>query len=164
MTMKNSQSRSSIKPHPATYGELPEYNGRYELVPPKDLRDIWPMLLEGLEDVRATNGEPWIAEDVYAQLINGRAWLYLCYYLDSPEMFGFFIVEPTQFPFEYQQRLNVWIGWAKEKHRGKRGRMGIESAKRIAEALNYNGVVFATSQTGPWVKGLGELITAWYEA
>lgn len=132
---------------------------QYHFVPVEGLRDIWPELQEGLEQVRASNGEPWIPEDVYARLVDSRAWLYTFYMEGGTELLGFMVLEIISMPSEYVKRLNVWVAWAKYPDHGD---FGMEAARRIAHYAGLHGVVFSTPQEHSWVKK-AKPITTWYE-
>lgn len=143
---------------PSINGALPDLDVLFRAVPVYELRAIWPSLQEGLEQVRASNGEPWIAEDVYSSLLYSKSKLYVIENYDE-ELLGFVIFEPLYFPYDFEQRLNIWIGWS--KHKGH-GHIGVEVAKRVAKAAGIRSVVFCTPQENGWVQKFRKLHT-WYE-
>lgn len=158
-------SPQPIRPEQASPSQ-PEVSGRidgaragYQFVPVDELHDMWPMVRDGIEQVRVTNGEPWIPEDVYSQLVNGKAWLHVITHDDTGGLAGFTVTEVMTFPYSYQRRLNIWIGWSNAKAQGW---MGIQMCQRIAEALGLHGVVFASPQVGKWTEKYTP-ITTWYE-
>lgn len=148
-----------------THHQLPKIAGRtadgaltYRHVAVHELRQLWPELQYGLELVRSTNGEPWIVEDVYSELLHGRADLYV-FETDEGDLQGLAIFQVLYFPFEFKPRLNVWIGWSKSP---RQGRYGEEVAHLLKRAAGFDSVVFATSQENAWVNKHHKLFT-WYE-
>ena len=144
---------------PLLEGTLDDDRVRYRGVPVAQLRGVWPLLQYGLSVVRDTNKEPWINEDVYASLLHGRSVLYLFEDAATDELLGFAVFESIFFPYEFRPRLNMWIGWAREKGLGY---LGYELARRIARVAGIDSVVFCTPQENGWVKRHRKLFT-WYE-
>jgi hypothetical protein len=143
--------------YPTLSGTVDDDRLTFRHVPVANLRDEWPRLRLGLDVVKSTNGEPWIAEDVYAALLHQQAGLYV--FEDGEELVGFGIVQVMNFPYEFQPRLNIWIGWFKHP---QHGHLGIEVAQKVAKALGIASVVFATPQQNRWVEKFTRLHT-WYE-
>jgi len=143
---------------PPLSGTVDDERLRFRHVPVPELRSVWPALQYGLEVVRKANGEPWIAEDVYAALLYGRAALYVFENIDG-ELEGFGIFEVINFPFEFKPRLNIWIGWSKQPGQGW---CGVEVARKIARAAGLDSIVFSTTQDSGWTKRFRKLNT-WYE-
>lgn len=143
---------------PQIAGTVDDERLHYRYVPVPELRTVWPALQYGLEVVRKKNGEPWIAEDVYAALLHGRASLYVFEDIDG-ELEGFGIFEVMYFPYEFKPRLGIWIGWSK---RAGQGWCGVEVARKIARVAGLESIVFSTTQEGGWLKNFKKLHT-WYE-
>lgn len=143
---------------PALAGDLDDGAAVFRYVPVAHLRDEWPRLARGLAEVRESNGEPWISEDVYAALLHGRAALYVIED-DAGELEGFGIFEVTNFSYEFRARLNIWIGWSRRR---SNGHLGVEMARKIARALGIDSIVFSTPQKNAWVEKFKPLHT-WYE-
>ena len=143
---------------PPLQGTVDDDRLNYRYVPVPELRSVWPALQYGLEMVRKSNGEPWIAEDVYAALLHGRASLYIFEDVNG-DLEGFGIFEVIHFPSEFKPRLNVWIGWSKHPAQGW---IGVTLAQKIARAAGLDSIVFATTQESGWVKKFKKLHT-WYE-
>lgn len=57
-----------------------------------DIRAIFPTIRPGIEKIIATNGEPYVPEDVYMSLIAGSTDLYVGYRGD--EYAGFAVLRP----------------------------------------------------------------------
>lgn len=143
---------------PQIEGTVDDERLHYRYVPVPELRTVWPALQYGLEVVRKKNGEPWIAEDVYAALLHGRASLYVFEDIDG-ELEGFGIFEVMYFPYEFKPRLCIWIGWSK---RPGQGWCGVEVARKIAHVAGLRSIVFSTTQKGGWLENFKQLHT-WYE-
>lgn len=71
-------------------------------VGPSDLRRIWPMIRERVAGIAVATGEPWIAEDVYAEIAAGTAWLW------ATDDLGCFIVIQIGVA-TYSRDLVVWV-------------------------------------------------------
>lgn len=121
-----------------------------------DIRGTFATIRPGIEKIIASNGEPFVPEDVYMALISGAASLYMCYRGD--EYTGFAVFRAMQFDFEPKPVLNIWLGYSVEKASGYLGR---EMAKSVAKAAGIERVVYASSQKG-WTE-TDKLITSWYE-
>lgn len=134
---------------------LPKLNGRsavneavsYRYVPPYLLREAWPALQYGLNQIREQNGEAWIPEDVYSELLHQRADLYM-FEDDDGTLVGFSIFQITTFPYDFTPRLLVWIGWAAKVGDGK---YGYELTHELKRQAGLTSAVFSTSQETPWV-------------
>lgn len=138
--------------------ELDDGRVTVALVPIPQLRAVWPELQRGLHVVRETNGEPWIPEDVYGELVTGRATLYT--FRVDEELIGFCVLQPMTFPFTYEAALNIWVGWAKDKGNGW---LGIAAAKHVAEKAGMRRIVFSTPQRNAWLDERFKPLSTWYE-
>lgn len=130
----------------------------FEYIAPHRLREAWPRIVPGLEAIREQNGEPWIPEDVYSELLHQRADLYL--FTDEDDtLIGFSIFQLHYFPFDFAPALNVWVGWAAKRGDGK---YGYELTRRLKREAGLTRAVFATSQDSAWLAKHRKLHT-WYE-
>jgi hypothetical protein len=143
---------------PNIEGTLDDDAYTFRAVPTKDLRETWPLLQYGLEEVRRSNGEVWIAEDVYASLLYGQATLYLIHDAEGI-LQGFGIFKVFHFDYDFEPTLLVWIGWSKYRRNGHLGR---ELTRKIKRAAGINRAVYSTTQENPWVLKDRKLHT-WYE-
>jgi len=50
---------------------------KFVYVQPQEIRNVWVYVRGGLCDLLKKTQEPWIPEDVYASLVNGKAGLWL---------------------------------------------------------------------------------------
>ncbi len=145
--------------YPDISGVLDDDRLAYRYVPVSQLHDEWPRLRHGLEVIKESNGEPWLPEDIYAALLYGRAALYIGEDSETKELEGFAIVEVMNFPYDFKQRLNLWIGYSVHP---KQGHLGAEVVKRVARAMGIDSIVFSTTQESPWTANYKKLHT-WYE-
>lgn len=110
----------------------------------------------GIEKIIASNGEPFVPEDVYMALISGAASLYVGYRND--EYTGFAVLRAMQFDFETKPVMNIWLGYSVEKASGY---LGLEVARTVAKAAGIERIVFSSSQAR--FASQYKLITSWYE-
>lgn len=123
-----------------------------------DVRQMWPVILPGIIKIKETNGEPWLPEDIYANLATGAAGLYV--FEDQHGVHaGFGVYEVMPMPYEANQALNICLG-----HAGKPayGHYGVELSRLIAGEMGLSRIVFSTSQENAWVKNF-RLLKAYYE-
>lgn len=67
-----------------------------------DLRAVWPLVRDRIEKLRESGNEPWLAEDVYHELVIGASHLWI-----TPDAGGFVVVSIMVAP--YARDLHVWI-------------------------------------------------------
>lgn len=124
-----------------------------------DIRQIWPVVRPGIEQIIATNHEPFIAEDVFHAIMLGHAAMYVSY-RKTGEYAGFSVLAPHQFPFVREPVLNLWLGYATEP---SIGHYGMEISKQVQVASGFSRMVFCTPQKG-WPDRYGTALHTWYEA
>lgn len=129
----------------------------YSHVAPHLIRQLWPVILPGVEKIKSTNGESWLPEDIYAALVCNKASLYI-FQKDGAHA-GFGVLEVMQLPFEVTPVVNIWLGHFDAK---ENGHYGIEVTKLVASAAGIERSVFSTPQDNSWVKNFRR-ITSWYE-
>ena len=105
-----------------------------------DVRGMFATIRPGVEKIIASNGEPFVPEDVYMALISGAASLYVGYRGD--EYTGFAVLRAIKFDFESKPVLNIWLGYSVEKASGY---LGLEVARTVAKAAGIERIVFSSS-------------------
>jgi hypothetical protein len=73
---------------------------------PVSIRTCWPFVQEGLEEVKRLRGGTWRNEDVYADCVHGKAYLWL-----SDDGFVIFKAETDE--YSGLKILIVWFAWGK---------------------------------------------------
>src|SRR6185295_9987470 len=75
-------------------------------IPPQDLRSVWDEIKQGLEEVRKSSHDPWIPEDVYAEIKNGTATLHV-----EKDGGGFVVLQKLN---QYDGiALHIWCAYSK---------------------------------------------------
>jgi hypothetical protein len=123
-----------------------------------DIRQVWPVVRPGIEQIIATNREPYIPEDVYRAIADGSAAMYLVHKVTG-EYSGFSVLTPHFFPFGSKPDLNLWLGYTTDK---ATGHYGIEISKAVQQAAGFDRLVFATPQEG-WPERYATKLHTWYE-
>lgn len=72
------------------------------MTPPNRVREVWPMIRDRLHRVSTECDEPWMAEDVFGQLVTGNAFLWA-----TQDFAGFLILQLA--PQPYGRELHCWI-------------------------------------------------------
>lgn len=78
-------------------------NCRLKLI---DIRLVWGNIKPIVEDLKNKHHLDWSPEDIYAQCLMGRSFLYSC-------NDGFVIVKPQENQFTLDKELFVWICYSK---------------------------------------------------
>ena len=81
--------------------------GPYEILP------YWALIREGLEKVRESSGDGWIAEDIYAALRQGSSQLYVGF--DNGAYAGFLVLTAVQ--GYHDRRCHIWCAYSNDPHR-----------------------------------------------
>lgn len=98
-------------------------NTSLKVVPPERIREVWPLIRERIGALAVDAAEPWMAEDVFADLVGARSFLWA-----TEGCGGFIIVSAWTAP--YARDLHVWIACndmmdnAATRRHPRRGRMG----------------------------------------
>lgn len=71
-------------------------------VPVAELRAVWPEIRDRVDAVARRTEEPWVSEDVFAEIIGGTAWLW------GTHGMGCFVVLQVR-ETAYSRDLHVWI-------------------------------------------------------
>ena len=77
--------------------------GTLAMIPQSDLRRVWPQVRDRMQAIADRDGEPWIAEDVYQEIIVGNAYLWA-----TDDLGGFVVLVIRAAP--YTRDLHIWIG------------------------------------------------------
>lgn len=72
------------------------------VVPLSALREVWPLVRPKLEAIRERDGEPWLPEDVFHEILIGNAYLWT-----TPDIRGFCVLQIAQ--TSHSRDLHVWI-------------------------------------------------------
>jgi len=128
----------------------------YALV--QNIRQMWPVVLPGIQTIRECNSEPWLPEDVYAALVTGQAAMYAFNTIEGQHA-GFGVYQVMPLPYEANPVLNIWLGHSETP---KQAAYGVELSKLIAGAMGLERIVFSTPQQASWTKNF-RLLTAYYE-
>ena len=120
------------------------------------VRRFWPVILPGVQQIRETNKEPWLPEDIFTALVTGGAQLYVFH--KEGAFAGFSVLQVMQFPFQDEPVVNIWLGYAVEKGNAH---YGVELTRQVASAAGIERIVFASPHEG-WT-GKFKKITTWYE-
>lgn len=106
------------------------------------IRVVWPFVRDGLERLAEKVPVDWRPEDVYAECVNGTAFLYLP---AGPDPDGFIIFKPTTRHYSGQRELLVWIVWG-------RGQRLLETYNDDVEALarvqGFDAITFWSPRPG----------------
>lgn len=121
-----------------------------------NIRRFWPVVKPGVEQIRDTNKEAWLSEDVFAALMAGAAQLYVFH--KNGAYAGFSVLQVMQMPFCDEPVVNIWLGYAVEKGNAH---YGVELTRQVASAAGVERIVFSSPQEG-WTDKFKK-ITTWYE-
>ena len=78
----------------------------FNFVPQQEIRNWWPTIKPGLDEIKLKSPEPWIVEDVYVDLFNQKSMLWIA--LENMHFVGFFILQPLG------HEVHVWAAWTLE--------------------------------------------------
>ena len=111
-------------------------------ITPQELREWWPSIKPGLENVKAKSPENWIVEDVYCDCFIKKSMIWVL--LDEGKIIGYWVLQPNG------QELHVWAGWALE-NRHDNLEIGLKYIKDIARQGNAKYITFSSHRRG-WDK------------
>jgi hypothetical protein len=112
-----------------------------KLVPINEIKDYWPEIKKGLDNLLLKAPDLWIPEDVYTELMLNKASLYIA---EDTELLGFTILNTTM---QYNMlMLNVWI--AVSFSEPENTLFAINEVKKIAESINAKYITFSSSRKG----------------
>lgn len=81
-------------------------DGHLKYIPPQELRSVWDEVKQGLWIVQKYTSEPWIPEDIYADLKYGNATLHI------EKNGGGFVVLQKQPQYD-GVALHIWCAYSK---------------------------------------------------
>jgi hypothetical protein len=128
----------------------------YSLV--RDIRQLWPVVLPGIQKIKQDDGWSWIPEDIYAAIATGNAAMYV-FRDPHGKHVGFAVYQVIPMEFESAPALNIWLGHAEAPDQGK---YGVEVSRLIAGEMGLERIVFSTTQQSAWLKPF-RLLKAYYE-
>lgn len=88
----------------------------FEAITPLQVKQFWPEIRTGLEAVIKKTNPSWIPEDVYAVVMQGRAWVGVGF--QDLEFAGFIVVSSENDQFTGTSSPMIWIAYSKEKIEG----------------------------------------------
>ena len=124
------------------------------LIEPRSLRSVWPIVRHGLDVVVQKNRVDWIPEDVYHALKSGTAALHF-----SGE--GSFLVTCLNVnDYTDNRELHIWIAYSADESRNVIDE-GLELLKAMAKNAGATRITFDSPRKG-WERRY-TMITATYE-
>lgn len=91
-------------------------NAAAEVLSPLQVKQLWPDIRPGLDAVIRKTTPSWIPEDVYAVIMQGRAWVMIG--RQAGEFAGFVVVSSENDQFTGSAVPMIWIAYSKEKIEG----------------------------------------------
>jgi hypothetical protein len=108
-------------------------------VPPELVPDVWPLFVDGLQAVQATDSTvEWTLPSVRDALVHEKAFAVICTAGDTQA--GFFI--------GYPQPDKAFFIWIAHLERGHDLAEGIGHVKDFAKKLGCNRLIFGTNRRG----------------
>jgi len=111
-----------------------------------ELRIAWLAVRDRVAKLGLDNEEPWIADDIYHELVNQTAFLWV-----TPEYAGFVVLEINVTP--YLSELHVWIA---DNETEARAAEFWPQLKIIGEGCKCQRVTFASRRNG-WRRAMPNL-------
>lgn len=105
-----------------------------------ELQAWWPYIRPGLERCKNKSGETWIPEDVYGNILFGKALLWV--YVVNDKVDGFTVGLPEG------ESFHIWCAWAEKPVMLQEYLVKMESVLREA---NYSKLTFSSNRPG-WNK------------
>lgn len=121
-----------------------------KVVKPETIREVWPIVRERIAQLAIDNDEPWLAEDVFIDLINARSFLWV-----TEDCGGFVVVTAVVTPF--LRDLHVWIAC---NDTIARAADYLPEMKRIATLMNCWRVVFESPRR--WERALPDVSVRYF--
>lgn len=119
---------------------------RLSIVDAQSLRSVWPDVRERVAALSAAANEPWIADDVFHEILVGNAYLWV-----NEGCKGFIVVSILAAP--YVRDLHVWIACNDDDE--TRGSDYVSQLKEIAQSANCSRVIWE-SPRGGWAREVPE--------
>lgn len=108
------------------------------LVQPEQIGQVWAWMRPKLEEIAQSSPVAWMPEDVYCEIKERRAYLWLA--LKENQPVAFCVMQPSK------EALHVWAGWAEWSLDG-----AMELAKEIATEAKVKRLTFSSLRPG-WEK------------
>ena len=111
----------------------------FNFVPQQEIRNWWPTIKPGLDEIKLKSPEPWIVEDVYVDLFNQKSMLWIA--LENMHFVGFFILQPLG------HEVHVWAAWTLENDY-QVVEKGLQFIKNMARNSNAKYLTFSRHRRG----------------
>ena len=111
----------------------------FNFVPQQEIRNWWPTIKPGLDEIKQKSPGPWIVEDIYVDLFNQKSMLWIA--LENMHFVGFFVLQPAG------QELDIWAAWALENDY-QRVEKGLQFIKNMAKHSNVKYLTFSSQRQG----------------
>lgn len=111
----------------------------FNFVPQQEIRNWWPTIKPGLDEIKQKSPEPWIVEDVYVDLFNQKSMLWIA--LENMHFVGFFILQPLG------HEVHVWAAWTLENDY-QVVEKGLQFIKNMARNSNAKYLTFSSHRRG----------------
>jgi hypothetical protein len=126
--------------------EMPDRELRFDYIPPTQLREVWPVVREGVGIVCDMGSAGWIPEDMYMAIANNHSTLHVCY--KGNEYLGFMVLTPTN---DYNgTNLHIWATYSNKPEIGIL-EYGILEINQLACRINARNITFDSKRKG-WAK------------
>ena len=109
-------------------------------VPIQSLRQVWPSVRPLLEELAIKTKQNWIAEDIYTEVLTGKARLFL---VEG----GVLVTVPQVEEFTGANVLHVWCGIGQ----GHDYESSLEELKEHAREFGFQKITFESNREG-WKK------------
>ena len=111
----------------------------FNFVPQQEIRNWWPTIKPGLDEIKEKSPEPWIVEDVYVDLFNQKSMLWIA--LENRHFVGFFVLQPLG------HELHIWAAWTLENDY-QVVEKGLQFIKNMARNSNVKYLTFSSHRRG----------------
>jgi len=105
------------------------------------LREVWSSVRDRIDAIRVRDEEPWLADDVFHEILVGNAYLWT-----TPRNDGFVVLQVAHSP--YVKDLHVWIACNRTEARAPEYR---DQLKSIAADNRCTRLTFASTRKG-WLR------------
>ena len=109
---------------------------KFEFIPPEQLKTCWGYVRLQLLNILTKSPEDWIPEDVYYELVSGKALLFLAH--GEGQRVGGAVVRPQR------GALLAWAVWGDAGNRVD----AMRELRTVAKNLNCKEILFETKRRG----------------
>ena len=106
-----------------------------------DIREAWPIVWEGLQEVASLTDAEWIPEDIYDAVVAGKAFLFM----DSSDKESFLVLSQYRHPYLNRDVLIVDVAYNKTGDAIARYQPEIEE---LAKASKSSYIEFSSPRAG----------------